>query len=103
MATLRRPHDAGGMDRGIAIELAPSREIAIDGGRVARGLGLEIEAFRRLMDQRKIAVLCERGTDADSGLYRATFWFEHRRVRLVVDGDGRIVRPAEAVDREPGG
>ena len=86
------------MDRRIAIELAPAREIAIDGEIVARELGLEVEAFRQLMEQRKIAVLCERGTDADAGLYRATFYFEGRRVRLVADGDGRIVGPIEASD-----
>lgn len=78
------------VDRRIAIELAPAREIAIDGAVVARELGLDVEAFRRLMDERRIALLCERGTGADAGLYRATFYFERRRVRLVVDGDGRI-------------
>ena len=61
------------MDRSIAIELAPAREIAIDGGIVAHALGLEIDAFRQLMAERKVAVLCERGTGADAGLYRASF------------------------------
>lgn len=86
------------MDRSIAIELAPAREIAVDGGIVAQALGLELDDFRRLMDDRKVAVLCERGTDADAGLYRATFYFERRRVRLVVDGDGRLVGTVEATD-----
>lgn len=86
------------MDRRIAIGLAPAREIAIDGGRVAHALGLDVEAFRRLMDDRKITVLCERGTDADAGLYRATFYFERRRVRLVVDGDGRVLGQTQATD-----
>jgi hypothetical protein len=81
------------MDRSISIELAPAREIAIDGGIVARALGLEGDAFRRLMEQRKVAVLCERGTGADEGLVRASFYIERRRVRLVVDRDGRILSP----------
>jgi hypothetical protein len=81
------------MDRSISIELAPAREIAIDGGIVARALGLEVDAFRRLMEQRKVAVLCERGTGADEGLVRASFYIERRRVRLVVDRDGRILSP----------
>ena len=83
------------MDRRIPIELAATREIAIDGEFVARALGLDVEAFRRLMDERRIALLCERGTGADAGLYRATFYFERRRVRLVVDNDGRIAGPIE--------
>jgi hypothetical protein len=38
-------------------------------------------------------VLCERGTGADEGLVRASFYIERRRVRLVVDRDGRILSP----------
>ena len=86
------------MDRSIAIELAPAREIAIDGGTVARALGLEIDDFRRLMSERKVAVLCERGTGADAGLYRASFYIERRRARLVVDAEGRVVEPVAAND-----
>ena len=77
------------------------RNLAIRAARlVARELGLEVEAFRQLMEQRKIAVLCERGTDADAGLYRATFYFERRRARLIVDGDGHVHGPVEATDGE---
>jgi hypothetical protein len=88
------------MDRSIPIELAPARDIAIDGAGVARALGLEVEAFRKLMDERKVAVLCERGTGADEGLVRASFYIERKRVRLVVDRDGRIVAPV-AADNHP--
>lgn len=84
------------MDRGIAIELAPAREIAIDGTVVARALGLDVDDFRRMMDERKIAVLCERGIGADAGLYRASFYIERKRARFVVDTDGRIVGPVAA-------
>ncbi|HET7125550.1 MAG TPA: DUF6522 family protein [Lysobacter sp.] len=84
------------MDRSIAIELAPAREIAIDGGIVAKALGLEVDDFRRLMDEHKVAVLCERGIGADAGLYRASFYIERKRTRLVVDAEGRIVAPAVA-------
>ena len=66
--------------------------IAIDGALVARKLGLETEAFRQLMENRKVSVLCERGTGEDAGLYRATFYFQDRRFRAVVDGSGRIVQ-----------
>jgi hypothetical protein len=82
------------MDRSIAIELAPAREIAIDGSIVAKALGLEVDAFRKLMEERKVAVLCERGIGADAGLYRASFYIERKRARLVVDAEGRIVAPA---------
>ena len=58
---------------------------------MARGFDLEEAEFRRLMDARKISVLCERGTGEDAGRYRASFYFEGRRVRLVVDADGQVI------------
>lgn len=79
------------MPRSIPLALNPTRAVEIDGALVARGLGLEVEAFRKLMDDRKVTVLCERGTGEDEGLYRATFYYADKRVRLVVDGNGMPV------------
>ena len=79
------------MARSIPIELNPSRAIEVDGALVARGLGLALEDFRQLMEHRKITLLCERGTGEDAGLYRASFYYKSKRVRLVVDGDGTLV------------
>ena len=89
------------MDRRIRIELAPARDIAIDGGIVARALGLEIDAFRQLMADRKVAVLCERGTGEDEGLYRASFYHRGRRARVVVDRQGRMVGEVEQARLTP--
>jgi len=72
--------------------LAESASIEIDGAVVARSLGLDVEAFRQLMADRKITVLCERGTDEDAELYRASFYYGDRSVRLIVDKEGRVVR-----------
>ncbi len=79
------------MARSIPIELNPSTTIEIDGVFVARGLELAPDRFRQLMEDRKITVLCERGVGEDSGLYRASFYHDGRRVRLVVDANGRRV------------
>ena len=68
---------------------APSVEI--DGACVAHGLGLEEAAFRQLMAERKIALLCERGTGEDAGRWRATFYHGERRLRLVVDSQGNVL------------
>lgn len=75
----------------IPIDVNPTHEIAIDASLVASGLGLDVAEFRRLMEQQKIRMLCERGTGADAGLYRASFYHDGKRVRLVVDGDGNPV------------
>ena len=66
--------------------------VDIDGALVARRLGLETDAFRQLMADRKVSVLCERGIGEDAGLYRATFYFQDRRFRAVVESSGRIVQ-----------
>lgn len=79
------------MGRPIPIDLSPARIVEIDGGLVARGLGLEPVEFRRLMERQQVTVLCERGTGADAGLYRASFYYEGKRMRLVVNSGGMPV------------
>ena len=78
------------MARTIPISLNPKLEIEIDGARVAGALGLAPDEFRRLLETRKISQLCERGTGEDEGLFRASFYYQDRRARLVVDSEGRI-------------
>lgn len=65
--------------------------IEVDAARIAAGLGLDTDAFRQLMEHRKITVLCERGTGDDAGRWRASFHYGGRRVRLVVDVDGKVL------------
>ena len=83
------------MPKDIAIELAGAAEIGIDGARVAQGFGLDVDTFRRLMDERAVTLLCERGTGEDAGLYRATFYHGTKRARVVVDRQGRFVGAVE--------
>lgn len=83
------------MGKSIPVELNPSRAVEVDGALVARGLGLALDDFRRLMEQRKITLLCELGTGEDAGLYRASFYYEDRRLRLVVDAEGNPVPAAQ--------
>jgi hypothetical protein len=59
---------------------------------VARELGLATDEFRRLMEIRKVKVLCERGTGEDAGSHRATFYYEDRKARFIVDRFGRANR-----------
>lgn len=80
----------------IPLELAGQPSIEIDGALVAKGLGLDVGEFRRLMEIRKISVLCERGTGEDAGLYRASFYHGGQRLRLVVDAEGRPVEHPSA-------
>ncbi len=66
--------------------------VEIDGALVARELGLATDEFRQLMEIRKVKVLCERGTGEDAGSHRATFYYEDRKARFIVDRFGRANR-----------
>lgn len=79
------------MGKPIPVDLNPSTTVEIDAAIVAGGLGLAVADFRQLMENRIISVLCERGIGDDAGLYRASFYHEGKRVRLVVDCDGNPV------------
>lgn len=83
------------MAKPIPVGLNPKLQIEIDGARVASALELATDEFKRLLDAHRIAQLCERGTGADAGLYRTTFYHGRKRVRLVVDREGRIVGALE--------
>ena len=75
----------------IPLALSEPPDIEIEGEVVAQHLGLDPSRFRELMEQGKVSVLCERGTGEDAGLYRASFYHQGRRARIVVDVLGRIV------------
>lgn len=79
----------------IPLEVIPAREIEIDAAIVAQAFDVDLATFRELMHRQQIATLCERGTGQDAGRYRATFYHGRTRVRLVVDGDGRLCAPVE--------
>jgi Family of unknown function (DUF6522) len=66
--------------------------IEVEASVVADGLGLPLPQFRKDMQAGKITSLSERGTDADLGRHRLTFFSKHRRFRLVVDESGTIIQ-----------
>jgi hypothetical protein len=84
------------MDTGKRIGIQVNPQVEIDGALVARALALEVDEFRRLMEDRRISVLCERGVGEDEGLYRASFYYGERRARMVVDANGTPVAEASS-------
>lgn len=59
---------------------------------IGDGLNLETSTLLALMREREITAMCERGEDDDAGRYRLTFFHKSRRLRLVVDGLGRVLQ-----------
>ena len=66
--------------------------IQIDASVIAEGLGITLPLLRRQMQAGEITSFAERGTDADDGRHRLTFFSAHRRFRVVVDASGAIIQ-----------
>jgi len=66
--------------------------VEIDASIVGAGLGLEPHKVLDLMRSNAITSVCEHGIDDDAGRYRLTFFHKSRRLRLIVDERGCVVR-----------
>jgi hypothetical protein len=66
--------------------------VQVDAALVAEGLRMALPVLRKQMQAGEITSLFERGTDADRGRHRLTFFSAHRRFRLVIDEHGGIVQ-----------
>lgn len=85
--------------------------IEIDVAIIANGLGIEPGLVQAQMQAGKITSLCERGIDDDAGTFRLSFFTEHKRLRVIVNEDGTVIRrttlaspdrPLPASARRPG-
>jgi Family of unknown function (DUF6522) len=74
------------------VEIQGDGAIQIDASIIGQHLGLEPVEVRRLMHEGKLTSRCERGVDEDAGRFRLTFFHENRRLRLITDNTGRIIR-----------
>jgi hypothetical protein len=74
------------------VEIQGDGTIQIDARIIGRDLGLEPFEVQRLMREGKLTSRCERGVDEDAGRFRLTFFHENRRLRLITDNTGRIIR-----------
>ena len=66
--------------------------IQVDASIIGKDLDLEPFEVQRLMREGKLTSSCERGVDGDDGHYRLTFFHGGRRLRLIIDNAGRIIR-----------
>jgi len=85
--------------------------IEIDAAVIATGLGIEPGAVQAQMLAGTITSLCERGIDDDAGMFRLSFFTRHKRLRVIVNAEGEVVRrttlvspdrPLPASVRRPG-
>ena len=69
-----------------------SNTIEVDAALVGEGLKIDPSAVQRLMRESEITSRCERGVAEDAGLMRLTFFYRGRRLRIIVEDTGAIVR-----------
>jgi len=67
-------------------------DIEVEAELIAQGLGLTVSQLKELMRGGAITSRCERGVDDDAGRHRLTFFHKSRRLRLVIDSEGRLVQ-----------
>lgn len=64
----------------------------LDAAIIGEGLNLEPAEVPLLMREGKITSLCERGEEEDAGRHRLTLFYGNRRLRLIVDKDGTVIK-----------
>ena len=76
----------------LKVEIQGDDTFQIDASILVRDLGLEPFEVQRLMHEGELTSRCERGVDEDAGRYRLTFFHGNRRLRLITDSTGQIIR-----------
>jgi hypothetical protein len=64
----------------------------IDAGMLGTLLDIAPADIPALMRARAITSLCERGLDADQGVFRLSFFYRHRQAQVHIDASGRVLR-----------
>jgi len=67
-------------------------DFLIDADILAPLLGVAVADVPALMRRNEITSKCERGIDAHEGQYRLSFFYQDRRVRLMVDTKGHVLK-----------
>lgn len=66
--------------------------IEVDAAIVGEGLAIDTAHVLSLMREGKITSQCECGIGNDAGRYRLSFFSANRRLRLIVDHAGNILK-----------
>lgn len=75
--------------------------VEVDAAIIAAGLGIAPEHVQSEMRSGRITSMCERGMDADAGTFRLSFKKGNRRLRLIVDAAGEVIRRSTLTLADP--
>lgn len=85
--------------------------IQIDASIIAEAFGIAPEKLMEIVRQGDITSQSEHGIGEDAGNYRLTFFLDNRRLRIIVNESGDVIRrslldfghqPLPALARRPG-
>jgi hypothetical protein len=66
--------------------------VEIDAVIIAEALQVSPQQLQAAMRSGSITAVCERGLDEDAGTFRLSFMARNRRLRLIVDETGVVLR-----------
>ena len=69
-------------------------DIEVPAELIAEGLGIPVAEIQSLMREGTITSRCESGVGEDAGRHRLTFFYKGCRLRLIIDGEGRVIQRA---------
>jgi hypothetical protein len=75
--------------------------VEIDAAIIAEGLGISPANVQSEMRAGRITSVCERGVDEDAGTFRLSFMAGNRRLRLIVDSEGAVIRRSTLTLTDP--
>jgi len=67
-------------------------DIVVDAALIGSLLNVAPQDVPDLMRTKAITSICERGIDDHAGEHRLSFFFQNRRARLTIDGNGNVLR-----------
>ena len=77
------------------VELAEGT-ISVDATLIARDLGLDPAHVLDALRAGRLTTLCEEGIAEDAGHLRLTLYLADRRLRLIIDREGRVLQRSAA-------
>jgi len=66
--------------------------IEVDARVIGGPLGIAPQEVQAALREGTITSLCERGIEEDAGSYRLSFFTAHKRLRIIVDESGALIR-----------
>lgn len=64
----------------------------VDVAILADGFGIDAADVEPLMRQGRLTSRFEKGVGSDAGRSRLTFWLDAKRFRIVIDGQGTVLK-----------